>query len=290
MVIETKERHAGESVLISALPLPFGFTPEGVEIALIDQRTLSLVEHAVPGGRDVFVHLLYYATISPQTTMQRSLFAATGESNDEAIALISSVEVLAKPVTMFQPVKGGARNQKTTPSFCPLGLQVTNGTDTVQVVVTRKAVIFGLGKVAGRPSFQIQEHFITLGDDNYAGVGWQSSSGDFPDLMNKLRVPEVITLVGEILWLLERFEQGEDQAGVVLPRDDPIMTFQVLPEFTVVLQPPQRRLGEKQEFAAFDAQRFQVSDGRDAVGGIVAGVSAVFGSRKMPSLPTVQLQ
>jgi len=96
MVIETKERHAGESVLISALPLPFGFTPEGVEIALIDQRTLSLVEHAVPGGRDVFVHLLYYATISPQTTMQRSLFAATGESNDEAIALISSVEVLAK--------------------------------------------------------------------------------------------------------------------------------------------------------------------------------------------------
>ncbi len=80
----------------SVLPLPPGFTPEGVEIALIDQQTLYLIEHAIPGGRDVFLHLLYYATTRPETAMQRSLFTATGESNDEAIALICSVEALAK--------------------------------------------------------------------------------------------------------------------------------------------------------------------------------------------------
>jgi hypothetical protein len=50
------------------LPVPDGFAPEGVAEACIDQTTLSLVQSALPpriGGRDLFVHLLYYATLDP---------------------------------------------------------------------------------------------------------------------------------------------------------------------------------------------------------------------------------
>jgi hypothetical protein len=81
------------------LPVPDGFAPEGVAEACIDETTLSLVQSALPpciGGRDLFVHLLYYATLDPKTTMQYSLFHTTGEINHEAIVLIRSVDALAK--------------------------------------------------------------------------------------------------------------------------------------------------------------------------------------------------
>jgi hypothetical protein len=81
------------------LPVPDGFEPEGVAEACIDETTLYLVQSALPpriGGRDLFVHLLYYATLDPKTTMQYSLFHATGEASNEAIVLITSVNALAK--------------------------------------------------------------------------------------------------------------------------------------------------------------------------------------------------
>lgn len=77
------------------VPLPHGYAPEGVSETIIDPATLRLIE-ILPGGRELFVHILHYATLDPKTTMQRSLFHATGEGNNEAIVLIKNVEALAK--------------------------------------------------------------------------------------------------------------------------------------------------------------------------------------------------
>ena len=87
---------------ISITPLPEGFHPEGVGQNSIDSNVLYLVEHAIPtslGGLKIFAHLLYYATLDPKTTMQHSLFQATGEYGDEAIVLIHSIEALARTET-----------------------------------------------------------------------------------------------------------------------------------------------------------------------------------------------
>ncbi len=77
-------------------PVPDGYSPEGVAEAVIDPIIKYLIEQLIPGGWDVLVHILYYATVDPRTTMQKSLFHATGEANNEAIVLISAVEALAK--------------------------------------------------------------------------------------------------------------------------------------------------------------------------------------------------
>jgi len=79
------------------LPIPTGFTPEGIHEGLFDENTLYLITHALPERyQQIFLHLLYYATADPKTTMQPSLFEATGESNGEAIILYKSVAELAK--------------------------------------------------------------------------------------------------------------------------------------------------------------------------------------------------
>lgn len=91
--------NAPSSITLDAKPsaVPPGFAPEGVAPAVFDEQTLSLVHHALPANlQGVFAHLLYYATLDPRTSMQHSLFQVTGETRDEAIALISSVEALAK--------------------------------------------------------------------------------------------------------------------------------------------------------------------------------------------------
>jgi hypothetical protein len=94
----------------AVVPLPLGFTPEGVTETFIDPATIHLVEQTIPGGRELLAHLLYYATVDPRTTMQRSFFHATGEANDEAIVLISSVEALAKsPNSPFRAPDACAR-------------------------------------------------------------------------------------------------------------------------------------------------------------------------------------
>ncbi len=77
--------------------VPAGFSPEGVEVTCVDPATLYLAEHALPPKYSgLLAHLLLYATRHPKTTMQLSLFHATGEANTEAILLISSVDALAK--------------------------------------------------------------------------------------------------------------------------------------------------------------------------------------------------
>ena len=94
-----KATNAPSSITLDAKPgaVPQGFAPEGVAPAVFDEQTLYLVHHALPTNlRGVFAHLLYYATLDPRTSMQQSLFQVTGETRDEAIALISSVEALAK--------------------------------------------------------------------------------------------------------------------------------------------------------------------------------------------------
>ena len=78
------------------IPLPNGYSPEGVSETIIDPATIRLIEQAIPGGRELFVHILHYATLQPSTAMQGSLFHATGEANNEAIVLISNVGALAK--------------------------------------------------------------------------------------------------------------------------------------------------------------------------------------------------
>ncbi len=85
------------SAASSHLPVPQGFLPEGGSERCIDQETLYLLKHALPPNyQGIFAHLLFYATLSPRTSMQPSLFHATGEANNEAIVLISSVDALAK--------------------------------------------------------------------------------------------------------------------------------------------------------------------------------------------------
>ena len=58
-------------------PVPPGFYPEGVDLTSFDNDLLYLVEHAIPpsiGGLRIFSHLLGYATLDPESSMQRSLF------------------------------------------------------------------------------------------------------------------------------------------------------------------------------------------------------------------------
>ncbi len=85
---------------ISLLPAaPEGFCPEGVPTTYFDKETLYLIEHAIPphlNGLKIFAHLLYYGTIHPKTCMQYSILQATGETQDEVIILIRSVDTLAK--------------------------------------------------------------------------------------------------------------------------------------------------------------------------------------------------
>ncbi len=84
---------------IPSVPVPQGFCPEGVAQTCFDDDLLFLVEHAIPpsiGGKRVFAHLLYYATLDPRTTMQHSLLNTLGEYGDEAIVLIDSIEALAR--------------------------------------------------------------------------------------------------------------------------------------------------------------------------------------------------
>ena len=79
--------------------IPEGYQPEGVVTTIFAKETIYLLEHALPprpGGLRIFAHLLYYGTVSPKTAMQKSLFEATGETQDEVIVLITSVEALAK--------------------------------------------------------------------------------------------------------------------------------------------------------------------------------------------------
>lgn len=80
-----------------SLPVPQGFLPEGVDETCVDAETLYLLEHALPPHyRGMVAHLLSYATLSPRTSMQPSLFRIIGEAHNEAIVLISSVDALAK--------------------------------------------------------------------------------------------------------------------------------------------------------------------------------------------------
>jgi hypothetical protein len=73
------------------LPIPTGFSPEGVEVTCADPATLHLTEHALPPKyRDLLAHLLLSATRDPKTTTHLSLFLAAGEANNEAILLIAS--------------------------------------------------------------------------------------------------------------------------------------------------------------------------------------------------------
>ncbi|GCE32114.1 hypothetical protein KDA_75980 [Dictyobacter alpinus] len=87
---------------ISSAHLPKGFCPEGVAQTCFDSDLLYLIEHAIPpsiNGLKIFAHLLYHATLDPRTSMQHSLFQATGECGDEAIVLIHSIEALARTET-----------------------------------------------------------------------------------------------------------------------------------------------------------------------------------------------
>jgi hypothetical protein len=79
------------------LPIPLGFNPEGIEEGLFDENTLYLIKSALPETYyHVFLHLLYHATTDPRSTMQPSLFAQTGEGQNEAIILYRSVAELSK--------------------------------------------------------------------------------------------------------------------------------------------------------------------------------------------------
>ena len=78
-------------------PVPRGFTPEGVDKDLFDKNTLHLITHALPTFyQKIFLHLLYYATTGPSTTMQPGLFKERGESKNEAIILLKNVAALSK--------------------------------------------------------------------------------------------------------------------------------------------------------------------------------------------------
>ncbi len=79
--------------------IPEGYAPEGISLTCLDKNTLYLLEHAIPSrleGLKIFGHLLYYGTLHPKTSMQHSLFQVTGETQDEVVILITSVDALAK--------------------------------------------------------------------------------------------------------------------------------------------------------------------------------------------------
>jgi hypothetical protein len=79
------------------LPIPSDFAPEGIEERLVDENTLYLVRNALPEiYYQIFLHLLYYATTDPRSSMQPSLFAKVGGESGEAIILYRSVAELSK--------------------------------------------------------------------------------------------------------------------------------------------------------------------------------------------------
>ncbi len=76
--------------------LPEGFQPEGVALALFDERVLAFIEQAIPVfGKQVLAHLLHHATLDPRSSIQQSAFPVA-EERGVAIILIVSIAALAK--------------------------------------------------------------------------------------------------------------------------------------------------------------------------------------------------
>src|SRR5260370_24465278 len=64
--------------------------------------------------------------------------------------------------------------------------------------------------------------------------------------------------------------QREDEASLLLPGDQCVVTLQVLFEPGIVIEPPKRRAGKEQELGPPRAESFQAAAGPGAIGG--AGV------------------
>ena len=66
------------------------------------------------------------------------------------------------------------------------------------------------------------------------------------------------------------------------------MPVEMLAEPGIVIEPPERHLGEHQVPGAVGTQTLERLDRGGAVGGMMAGVQALFVSEKVPSRPPVE--
>src|SRR5581483_12392055 len=68
------------------------------------------------------------------------------------------------------------------------------------------------------------------------------------------------------------------------------MSLQVCAQITVVAEPPHRGRREQQELGSAPDESLQLFDSVRAIGGMVAGISAVFRLRKIPALAPIKLE
>src|SRR2546422_226038 len=80
-----------------------------------------------------------------------------------------------------------------------------------------------------------------------------------------------------------------DHASLVAP--DPIMGLvEILLQTAVMFEPPEGRVGEKQELPALGDERLQMLDRCGAVRRVVAGKFAVVAPREVPRFPAFQFE
>src|SRR5438128_2690262 len=82
--------------------------------------------------------------------------------------------------------------------------------------------------------------------------------------------------------------QAKRDARVLLGMDDAVLSLEVLPEFSVVVEPPQGDVRHEKEVGTPDSQIFEVSDRRRTVGRAWTGVGAVSLLGKVQGRPAFQ--